>query len=176
MADYYTHEKPAIEHHRLPSPFARRTGRRTSPPAFPLRPRRGIEGDATGAQRPAVSKNASVIRKHLGYSHIPEQFATQVNVFTQVLTPYINFHRPCFFPEVTLDDKGRQRRRYPYQAMNTPYEKLKSLPDAARHLRPGITFQQLDQEALAMTDSQAAERLNQARKTLFDKIFKSTAA
>lgn len=123
------------------------------------------------------SKNASVIRKHLGYSHIPEQFATQVNVFTtQVLTPYINFHRPCFFPEITLDDKGRQRRRYPYQAMNTPYEKLKSLPDAARHLRPGITFQQLDQEALAMTDSQAAERLNQARKTLFDKIFKSTAA
>lgn len=123
------------------------------------------------------SKNASIIRKHLGYSHIPQQFADAVNAFTTgVLTPYLNFHRPCFFPDIILDDHGRQRRRYPLQAINTPHEKLKSLPSAALYLKPGITLQHLDQLAHAMTDSQAAELLNQQRKALFARIFQSTAA
>lgn len=123
------------------------------------------------------SKNASVIRKHLGYSHIPSLFADQVNAFTTgTLTPYLNFHRPCFFPDITIDDKGRQRRRYRYETMNTPYEKLKSLPNAGQHLKPGITFEQLDQLAHALTDSQAADQLNIARKALFAKILRSTAA
>lgn len=123
------------------------------------------------------SKNASVVRKHLGYSHIPGRFASQVNTFTTtVLTPYLNFHRPCFFPQITLDDKGRQRRRYPYKDMNTPYEKLKSLPSATQYLKPGISFDQLDAIAHAMTDSQAADQLNRERKALFSKIFKSAAA
>jgi len=123
------------------------------------------------------SKNASVVRKHLGYGHIPSHFANQVNTFTTtILTPYINFHRPCFFPHVTLDDKGRQRRQYRYEDMNTPYEKLKSLPNAAQYLKPGIHFDDLDLIAHAMTDSQAAEQINHERKALFSKIFKSTAA
>ena len=42
------------------------------------------------------SKNGSVIRKHLGYGHIPSRYAERVNAFTQqVLSPYLNFHRPC---------------------------------------------------------------------------------
>jgi hypothetical protein len=36
--------------------------------------------------------------------------------------PYINFHRPCLFPETLTDAKGRQRKRYPYKLMMTPYE------------------------------------------------------
>lgn len=123
------------------------------------------------------SKNGSVIRKHLGYSHIPGRFADQVNAFTtSVLTPYLNFHRPCFFPQIVLDDKGRQRRTYPHQAMDTPLGKLKSLQDAAGYLKPGTTFAQLDRLAMAMTDSQAAEHLNRERKALFARIFRSTAA
>lgn len=123
------------------------------------------------------SKNASVVRKHLGYSHIPSRFAQRVNTFTTgVLTPYLNFHRPCFFPEISIDDKGRQRRRYRYQHMNTPLEKLKSLPDAAQYLKPGITFVQLDASAHAMTDNQAADHLNRERNALFKHILHSTAA
>ena len=50
------------------------------------------------------SKNGSVVRKHLGYAHIPGRFAAQVNHFTQnVLSPYLNFHRPCFFPTEAVD-------------------------------------------------------------------------
>lgn len=123
------------------------------------------------------SKNASVVRKHLGYSHIPSHHAKTVNVFLREhLTPYLNYHRPCFFPQVTIDDKGRQRRRYRYEHMNTPYEKLKAIPKAATFLKPEVTFADLDTLAHAMTDNQAAEQLNRAREKLFQCIKSKIAA
>jgi len=120
----------------------------------------------------AESKNAAIVRKHLGYSHIPQRFATLVNAFCRdYLNPYINFHRPCLFAETITDAKGRQRKRYPYKLMMTPYEKLKSLPLAKEYLRPGITFQTLDTQASAISDNEAAQRLNNARAILFKTIF-----
>jgi hypothetical protein len=55
--------------------------------------------------------------------------------------------------------------------MMTPYEKLKSLHEAQRFLKPGITFHQLDAQASAMSDNEAAQRLNDARAILFKTIF-----
>jgi len=119
----------------------------------------------------AESKNGSVVRKHLGYSHIPGRFAEQVNDFAQgVLSPYLNFHRPCFFPTEEIDAKGRLRKRYRYPSMTTPYEKLKSLPEAAQYLKPGVTFAKLDALAYAISDHEAARHLNEARTTLFRSI------
>jgi len=119
------------------------------------------------------SKNGSVVRKHLGYTHIPGKFARQVNDFSQnILSPYLNFHRPCFFPREVIDNKGRRRKHYRYEDMMTPYDKLKSLPNAEQYLRPGITFEQLDAIAYAMSDNEAARRLNQARDELFRSINK----
>jgi transposase InsO family protein len=116
----------------------------------------------------AESKNGSIVRKHLGYSHIPQRFARAVNEFCrEYLNPYINFHRPCLFAETITDPKGRQRKRYPYKLMMTPYEKLKSLPAAEQFLKPGISFKLLDAFAGSHTDNQAAERLNEARAKLF---------
>ena len=120
----------------------------------------------------AESKNAAIVRKHLGYSHIPQRFAALVNVFCRDhLNPYINFHRPCLFAETITDAKGRQRKRYPYKLMMTPYEKLKSLRNAEQFLKPGITFEQLDVQATSMSDNDAAQRLNDARAILFKTIF-----
>ena len=120
----------------------------------------------------AESKNGSIVRKHLGYSHIPQRFATLVNAFCRdYLNPYLNFHRPCLFAETITDAKGRSRKRYPYNLMMTPYEKLKSLHLAEQFLKPGITFQQLDAQAHAMSDNEAAQRLNNARAMLFKTIF-----
>ena len=100
------------------------------------------------------SKNGSVVRKHLGYAHIPARFARDVNDFAQhVLCPYLNFHRPCHFPTERIDSKGRRRKRYCYQDIMTPYEKLKSRPDAAQYLTPGITFQRLDELAFELSDN-----------------------
>jgi len=125
----------------------------------------------------AESKNASIVRKHLGYSHIPQRFATLVNAFCRDhLNPYINFHRPCLFAETITDAKGRQRKRYPYKLMMTPYEKFKSLPVAEPFLKPGITFALLDAQAAAMSDNDAAQRLNDARATLFKTIFNRSKA
>jgi len=116
----------------------------------------------------AESKNGSIVRKHFGYSHIPQRFAPVVNdLCREHLNPYLNFHRPCLFAETITDSKGRQRKRYPYKLMMTPYEKLKSLPDAAQYLKPGISFQALDALAASSSDNEAAERLNEARARLF---------
>jgi len=116
----------------------------------------------------AESKNGSVVRKHLGYAHIPGRFASRANVFTQqILSPYLNFHRPCFFPIEVTDDKGRIRKRYPYDQMMTPYDKLKSLPGADQHLKANITFELLDAIAYSVSDNDAARSLNQAKNELF---------
>jgi hypothetical protein len=116
----------------------------------------------------AESKNGSIVRKHFGYSHIPQRFARVVNDFCRdQLNPYLNFHRPCLYPETITGAKGRQRKRYPYKLMMTPYEKLKSLPNAEQYLKPRISFQDLDALAAAISDNDSAQRLNEARARLF---------
>ncbi|SFM59112.1 hypothetical protein SAMN05421721_11255, partial [Ectothiorhodospira mobilis] len=45
-----------------------------------------------------------------------------------------------------------------------------SLPGADHYLKPGITFEQLDAVAYAISDNEAAQRLNQARADLFRSI------
>jgi transposase InsO family protein len=122
----------------------------------------------------AESKNASTVRKYLGYSHIPQHFASQVNTFTvEVLSPYLNYHRPCHFPTEYQDKKGKIRKRYRYQDMMTPYEKFRSLPEAESYLKQGTTLKQLDTFAAECSDNEAAQLLNEARATLFQLINKS---
>ncbi len=119
----------------------------------------------------AESKNGAVVRKFFGYSHIPSRFAARIHRFNQEhLNPYLNYHRPCFFPETHTDAKGKQRKRYRYETMMTPYDKLKSLPAAQTYLKPGITFAILDALADALSDNQAADRLQKARQKLFQTL------
>lgn len=120
----------------------------------------------------AESKNGTVVRKHLGYDHIPGHWAPQLNIFHHDhFNPYLNYHRPCFFPVPKIDNKGKVSKSYPYKAMMTPYEKLKSLPDAERFLKPGITLKQLDEMALSISDNEAAKKMSEAKRKLFRTIF-----
>ena len=48
------------------------------------------------------------------------------------------------------------------------FEKLKSLPSAERHLKTGVSLEQLEAQARAESDLQSAENLNAARSKLFD--------
>jgi transposase InsO family protein len=120
----------------------------------------------------AECKNGVVLRKHLGYAHIPGKWATELNAFhRRYFNPYLNFHRPCFFATVEINAKGKAVKRYPYRQMMTPYEKLKSLPEAGRYLRPGITFEELDTIAMAHSDNDAVRLMNEAKRKLFAAIF-----
>ncbi|MBL3532804.1 MAG: integrase, partial [gamma proteobacterium endosymbiont of Lamellibrachia anaximandri] len=121
----------------------------------------------------AESKNGSVVRKIFGYTHISQKWAPEINRFNrEYLNPYINYHRPCFFPETIIDAKGKQQKTYPYKNMMTPFERLKSLPDVDQYLKPEITLDVLDEYALQMSDNEAADCLQKARHQLFSLIFK----
>lgn len=123
----------------------------------------------------AESKNAAVVRKQFGYNHIPQRWAALINDFNrEYLNPYLNFHRPCFFPETRTDAKGKERKVYRYENLMTPYDKLKSLPGANDCLKPGMTFAILDAVALQISDNQAAEQLQKARQKLFKIIHGQT--
>jgi len=114
------------------------------------------------------SKNGAVIRKNLGYIYIPQACADLLNTYhREYLNPYINFHRPCFFPQVIIDQKGKVKKKYPYEKIKTPYEQLKSLPGVETYLRPGITLEKLDAIANQMSDNKFAERMVKARSNLF---------
>jgi len=117
------------------------------------------------------SKNGSVVRKQLGYAYIPQSCAELINGFNEdFFNPYINFHRPCFFPVPVIDPKGKIKKTYPYEEVMTPYGKLKSLPQAESYLRLGITFEGLETIANQMSDNQFAERMVNARSNLFQQI------
>jgi len=120
----------------------------------------------------AESKNASIVRKILGYQHIPQKWATELNEFNlKFVYPYINFHRPCFYPKIIIDKKGKERKKYPAQNMMTPFDKLSSLPDAKKYLKSGMTFEILTKIAMEMSDNEAADLLQKERRKLFDQIF-----
>ena len=80
------------------------------------------------------SKNASVVRRHLGREHIRARFAPQVHQFASaVLSPHLNFHRPCRFATALADANGKLRKVY--RDRDAPYERLKSLDGAERFHR-----------------------------------------
>lgn len=119
------------------------------------------------------TKNGSIIRKHLGYGHIPQHQARPFNAwYRQWFNIYLNYHRPCAFgKEVILNEKtGKRKRIYPFTDYQTPYEKLKSLPNAIQYLKRGVTFAQLDQIAYAQSDTDFAQQMNEAKHKLFTTI------
>lgn len=117
------------------------------------------------------SKNGSVVRKLYGYTHIPQQYAADfAELNRHQVYRYVNFHRPCYFPSILTDSKGKQKKKYLYRDMMTPYEKFRSLDRPSQYLKPGITFKMLDAFATEMTDNDAAEQLNSARDHLFRQL------
>lgn len=58
-------------------------------------------------------KNGAVIRKLIGYGYIAGEHAAAIGKFyMRHLNPYLNFHRPCGFATVSLDQRGKRRRHY----------------------------------------------------------------
>lgn len=114
----------------------------------------------------AETKNGSVIRKHIGRNHIPKKNAPAIEKFyEEYFNPYLFFHRMCAFATDYVDKRGKIRKKY--ETYMTPYEKLKSLPSAEQYLKPGVSFEQLDKIAYALSDNEVAERMEKAKKEVF---------
>lgn len=114
----------------------------------------------------AECKNGSVIRKHMGYVHIPKQFAPRIHEFYIThFNPYLNFHRPSGYATIITDKKGKQKKKY--DVYETPYVHFKKIPNAQMFLRPGLSFEHLDAIALTTDDNTCAKLMQDAKKTLF---------
>jgi hypothetical protein len=115
------------------------------------------------------SKNGSVIRKHMGYLFIPQSSATAIHEFYQnYLNDYLNFHRPCGFARDEQDKKGKIRKIY--DSYLTPLEKLKTLDNPSKYLKPRLTMDQLKEKSLAYSDTEFAKIMEKEKLKLFKRI------
>ncbi len=118
----------------------------------------------------AETKN-TVVRKWIGYGYIHKKYANELNKFYYgSFNEYLNFHHPCAFAVEKIDRKGKVRKQYLQENYMTPYEKLKSLPESKKYLKEEITFEKLDKIAMRYTDNEMAEKVQDERRKLFDKI------
>jgi transposase InsO family protein len=112
-------------------------------------------------------KNGAVIRKLIGYGHIAGPNAAALQQFyVEHLNPYLNYHRPCGFATVSLDERGKRQRKYKIDDYRTPFEKLQSLPEAEQFLKPGLSLPDMEKRALAISDTECARRMSAAKGKL----------
>jgi len=112
-------------------------------------------------------KNAAIIRKHLGWLHIPREHAGEINQWYQTwFNPYLNFHRPCAFSTTIRSKSGKEKIIYRKADYQTPYSKLKSLTDWEQYLLPGVTPAMLEKQAMMMSDTDFAEAMQIAKLKL----------
>ncbi len=119
------------------------------------------------------TKNGAIIRKALGYLHIPRTPDNVIAInswYQSWFIGYLNFHRPCAFRAVEISDRGKRKYRYPKDGYKTPYDKLKSLTKAEQYLKPGASFELLDLQAYAMSDSGWAEHMQEAKAALWESL------
>lgn len=110
-------------------------------------------------------------QKWLGYSHIRQEYAQHINSFYfDYFHEYLNFHCPCTYFTESIDSKCKVKKRYLYQNYETPYEKLKSIPDVEKFLKNGITLAMSDEAAYRYTGNEMAGKIQFERDKLFDKI------
>lgn len=114
-------------------------------------------------------KNGSVVRKQMGYIHIPQRYASLINEFYQsYLNPYLNYHRPCGFATDKMDKRGKIKKVY--NVYRTPYEALRSHLNGSDFLKEGISFETLDKIAYTKSDNEFAALTQKAKVELFKKI------
>ncbi len=115
------------------------------------------------------TKNGAIIRKHIGYGYIDAKHADQINSFyREHMNPYLNYHRPCAQADAKIDDKGR--KRVTYKRYQTPLETLSLLDKPAQYLRSGLSMNALNRVAAAISDTDAARRMQEAKNKLFQRL------
>lgn len=114
-------------------------------------------------------KNGAVIRKHIGYVHIPRSYAAALNEFyKQYLNSYLNYHRPCGFATEKISEKGKLVKVY--DVYRTPFEALLAHPRASEFLKEGLTIEKLKIIAYEKSDNECAALMQKAKEELFKNL------
>ena len=112
------------------------------------------------------SKNGAVIRKHMGYAHIQQRYAKDINHFyRENMDEYLNFHRPCGFATITVDEQGKEMKKY--EKYMTPYENLISIPNFRQYLRPEVSASSLEVISKKQSDNESAQKMQINKQKLF---------
>jgi hypothetical protein len=118
-------------------------------------------------------KNGAVIRKHMGFTHIPKKHASAINDFyREYFNPFVNFHRFCAFPDEEVGAKGKITKVY--RTYLTPVGKLLSIPNVENYLKDGITKESLLAQARQQSHLVAAQEMQAAKQQLFKLISAQT--
>ena len=114
-------------------------------------------------------KNGAIVRKYMGYGHIPKKYAKNINSFyKEFLNPYLIYHRFCGFATDYMDEKGKIKKIY--ETYMTPIQKLLSLPECEKYLKEGITKELLEKISRSETHFESAKKVHEMRTKLFKEI------
>lgn len=114
-------------------------------------------------------KNNALIRKHIGYIHIPKKYARGINeYYIKYYNPYINFHRHSAFATDYIDARGKIKKKY--ESYMTPCQKLLSIPNVGEFLKSGVTKESLIKEQIKMSHLESARNLQENKSKLFKSI------
>jgi hypothetical protein len=115
------------------------------------------------------TKNGSVIRKNMGWVHIDQSLCNEINsYYKNYFNPYLNFHRPCAYPTIITNEKGKKKKVY--SVYLTPYEALKRIVGARNLLKEGENFENMDKTAYSHSDNDFATIMREEERKLFHKI------
>lgn len=114
-------------------------------------------------------KNGSIIRKHMGYWHIPQRYAEVLNDFyRRYFNPYLNYHRPCAFATEKISEKGKIKKVY--DVYQTPFGAFLAHPRASEFLKNGVTLENLNKTAYEKSDNECAALMQKAKAELFKNL------
>lgn len=114
-------------------------------------------------------KNGAIIRKHIGYMHIPQTYADPLNQFYRdYLNPYLNYHRPSGFATEKTSEKGKVEKVY--NVYQTPFEAFVGHPRASEFLKEGVTLEKLSFIANEKSDNECAALMQKAKEELFKNL------
>lgn len=120
------------------------------------------------------TKNGAIIRKALGYLHIPQSPDNVASInrwHTGWFVPWLNFHRPCAHRVVLIDETtGKRQYRYPAEGYMTPYQKLLSLPHPAQYLKTDQSLEQLEAQAYTMSDSEWTHAMQTQKQAMWNEL------
>ncbi|HEY6343612.1 MAG TPA: hypothetical protein VIY49_19115 [Bryobacteraceae bacterium] len=79
-----------------------------------------------------------MIRKLVGYGDIAGEHSEELQKFYMAhFNLYLTYHRPCGYATLTVDARGKRRRRCPVEDYTTPYERVRRWPRRANTSSPG---------------------------------------